>query len=157
MSLTCVYILRDSEDLYARQTQVDMQIPRVRRQPIPPHTKTQTKKTTTTPFDTLNGIKVRFYHFDEMVSTHSSDGRSPDPYLRPSALQVARIDDSFNFSTTNTPVVTTNMGIQSQNRDGAIRKCLKRGTKAKHHCQTVVQQSIEARRGLRLELSRHIL
>lgn len=77
-----------------------------------------------------------------------------NPYMRPSQLQMASMQhQQYNSlaAVFAAPVATYNqlvvesesMGIQSQQREGAVKNCKKRATKAKHKQYSHAQRAID--------------
>ena len=81
-------------------------------------------------------IKLKFPCHQTMVSPAPTPR---NPYLgRSNGSRNSKNRFSVDTTCQTTP---TNMGCQSQKRNGAIQKCRKRGTRVKHR-QTLVQRSI---------------
>ena len=120
MSLQCLYVLKDSEAKCRGQTHHSIQSYRVRKSKFPLtqqnvksseveyHVHHHSNPTTEIPFCIMATIINPYSHVATQLRTE----------------QLHLIGESAQFAAT--------MGIQSQRREGAIKKCKKRATKAKH-------------------------
>ena len=146
MSLQCLYILRDFRQETARQNRKPIQFCTVRKDMFPPHNKQQQSRCEQRPVLFPLSIKIRFLNQNK---TSSMSTLIVNPYMRPTPLQqrqISRNGQQTNSIARNNQVASQieniAMGIQSQRREGAVRKCMKRGTKlkAKHR---IAQRAID--------------